>query len=140
MAYVVYVYEEGLPPNEAPVAECNAYGVVGMEGPEAASAEACEALAAEIRAQHPKATVMVVPFGEYKSTANQFVVKETGTFEGKPNTVQYFGPYATKADAEGAQRALAPGGGHEDMQDASFEIVEVTAAQLAGMTVEPIPE
>jgi len=140
MNYIVCTFEESIPPNEAPVANCNAYGIVGMDGPTPGSAKACEALADEIRAQHPNATVMVVPFGAYESTANQFIVRETGTCEGKPNTVKDFGPFPTKADAEGGRQALAPGGGHEDMQDATFEIIEVTATQLAGMNVEPIPQ
>jgi hypothetical protein len=132
MSYIIYA--AGI------TREGNAYGVLDMQGPQPGSMQDCEALAGEIRVQHPAATVMVVPFGRYVSTANQFVVKETGTYEGKPNTVRYFGPFATKADAEGGQRALAPGGGHEDMQSPIFEILRVTAAELATMAVEALPE
>lgn len=127
MSFIVYTYEKGQTPL------CHAY-----EG--GATQADAEALEKEIQAQHPAASLMVLPLEAYVSTANQFVVKETGTFEGKPGTVEYFGPFVDRAGAESAELALKPGGGHEDMKEATFEILEVTAAELAGMHVEALPE
>jgi hypothetical protein len=132
MSYIVYA--AGI------TREGNAYGVDSMVGPSPSDRASCEKLAAKIQAEHPSATVRVVGFGEYLTTANQFVVRETGIYEGKANTLQVFGPFDTRAHAEGAVTLLKPGGGHEDMKDASYEIVEVTPAELAGMHVEGLPE
>ncbi|HEV3094977.1 MAG TPA: hypothetical protein VGY30_10740 [Solirubrobacteraceae bacterium] len=145
MDYIVYSYEPSLPPNEAPVEICKAYGVVDMTGPKPSSAAACEKLAAEIREQHPTATVMVVPFGAYVSTANQFVVKATGK-DSQTGVVDsgYFGPFAAKAEAESAAANLKTIGGGDprfgDGPGTATEVVEVTATQLAEMHVEALPE
>ena len=74
MGYIVYFYE---PPTDPAFgthepAKCRAYGVVDMQGPHPGSQADCEALAAEIREQHPLATVMVVPFGEYLKLPKPF--------------------------------------------------------------------
>ena len=130
MSYIVYSYEPGTPP------KCEAYGVVDMQGPQPGSEPACEALAAEIRVQHPTATVTVVPFGAYQSTANQFVVKATGN-----DVTLYYGPWPTRSDADAGENALKHG--HEDPQIGDSpvtEVLEVTAAELAGLAVEPLPE
>jgi hypothetical protein len=147
MSYVVYVYEPATDPAFGPhePEKCEAYGVVHMQGPQPGSQEACEALAAEIRAQHPTATVMVVPFGEYASTANQFVVKATGK-DSQTGIVAtgYKGPFVTRAQAESAAADLKTiGGGDPQLGDGpgtTTEVIEVTAAQLAEMNVQPLGE
>lgn len=134
MNYIVYTYE-----TVGGSFICHAYG--NLESmTNLLDHDEAEAIAAEVKAQHPAATVMVLPVEEYAWTANQFVVEETGTYEGKPDTTQLFGPFATEADAESAVTALKPGGGHEDMQNATFKVREVTAAELADLHVEALPE
>ncbi len=116
--------------------ECNAYGIVNMVGPQPGSEQECETLAGEIRAEHPGATVMVVPFGEYKSTANQFVVKLTGN-HGKTG---YYGPFPTKAGAEAGAASLQHGDEPPDLEPVELaEVVEVTAGELAELHVEAMP-
>lgn len=127
-SYIVYTYEEGGTP------ECYAYGVVDMQGPQVGSHADCEALAVEIREQWPKMTVMVVPFGEYKSTANQFVVKAEGHVETtKEASLLYFGPFANKQGAEAAAAHLRTVGGEDsDLGELpTCTVLEVTAAELA---------
>jgi hypothetical protein len=141
MSYAVYTYQEDATP------ECHIYtGPAEGEFSEMPlTEEGAAKLKIEILKQHPNVSAMVLPLDTYVSAANSFVVKETGTYEGKPNTVQYYGEsdgegFPTRAGAEGAVKALSPGGGHEDMQDATFAILEVTPEELAKLPVEGLPE
>lgn len=135
MASVVYVYYPA-------TAKSAVYGIVDMQGPEPGDEEECAALASEIREQHPTARVMVVPFGEYKSTANQFVVKAEGHVETtKEASLLYFGPFANKQGAEAAAAQLRTVGGEDpDLGELpTCTVLEVTAAELALLQPQPQP-
>jgi hypothetical protein len=140
MGYAVYTYQQGA----TPASHIYSGPAEGAFSDTPLDREEATKLAEEIVA-HAGITAMVLPLETYVSGANSFVVKETGTYEGKPNTVQYFGAsdgagFTTRDEAEGAVKALSPGGGHEDMQDATFEILEVTPAELAELPVGGLPE